>query len=63
MGWRRGSCRELRAALYKGQVRREKLFLGMIKLLLLKKELQGTELAFFLSRVIAFWVGVIVNPK
>ena len=72
MGWRRGSCREPRAALFKGWARREKeglrnaesqLFLEMIKPPLLWKQLLGIELAFFLSRIIAFRVGVIVYAK
>ena len=72
VGWRRGSCREPRAASYKRRSRREKEGIQECRKPAIPRNdktfffVEGTArdwIRFFLSMVIAFWVGLIVNPK
>lgn len=73
MGWWKGLCGQLKAASYKGWTRREKEGSQERRKPAIPRNdnissfVEGTArdwISFFLSRVIiAFWVGVIVNPK
>lgn len=72
MGSRRGSCKEPKAALYKGQARREKKGTQDCKKPAIPRNnkvsslVEGTArdwIRSFLSRVMPLWAEVIVSPK